>query len=53
MDFSTMLQDMVRSTPTPSLHSAKDRQETPKNKNKREDNLDKLMNEIGLAIKRR
>lgn len=49
MDFSTMLQDMVRSTPTPSLHS-EDRQETPKNKNKREDNL---MNEIGLAVKRR
>lgn len=49
MDFSTMLQDMVRSTPTPSLHK-EDRQETPKNKNKREDNL---MNDIGLAVKRR
>lgn len=49
MDFSMLLQDMVRSTPTSSLH-AEDRQETPKNKNKREDNL---MNEIGLAVKRR
>lgn len=49
MDFSTVLQDMVRSTPSPSLHK-EDRNETPKQKNKREDNL---MNDIGLAVKRR
>lgn len=48
MDFSTILQNMVRTTPTPSLHK-EDRTETPKGKNKREDNL---MNDIGLAIKR-
>lgn len=49
MDFSEMLQGMVRSTPTPSLRK-EDRKETPKGKNKREDNL---MNTIGLAVKRR
>lgn len=49
MDFSTMLQDMVRVTPSPSLHK-ETRDETPQNKNKREDNL---MNDIGLAVKRR
>lgn len=49
MDFSALLQDMVRTTPTPSLQK-ETRDETPKNKNKREDNL---MNDIGLAIKRR
>lgn len=49
IDFSNILQDMVRSTPTPSLHK-EERQETPKTKNKREDNL---MNDIGLAVKRR
>lgn len=49
MDFSMLLQDMVRTSPTPSLQK-ETRQETPKNKNKREDNL---MNEIGLAVKRR
>lgn len=49
MDFSMMLQDMVRTSPTPSLKK-EDRNESPKNKNKREDNL---MNTIGLAVKRR
>lgn len=49
MDFSMMLQNMVRTSPTPSLHK-ENRDETPQNKNKREDNL---MNEIGLAVKRR
>lgn len=48
MDFSQMLQGMVRSTPSPSLHS-EDRKEEPMSKNKREDNL---MNTIGLAVKR-
>lgn len=48
MDFSTLLQSMVRSTPSPSLR-AEDRKEEPVRKNKREDNL---MNTIGLAVKR-
>ena len=49
MDFSMMLQDMVRVSPTPSLKK-EDRQDSPKNKSKKEDNL---MNNIGLAVKRR
>lgn len=49
IDFSTLLQSMVRTSPTPSLKK-EDRDETPKSKNKREDNL---MNTIGLAVKRR
>lgn len=49
-EFSTQLQEMVLSTPPIVSRKAEDRKEQPVNQAKREDNL---MNDIGLALKRR
>ena len=48
-DFSVELQNMVLATP-PISRKAEDRREQPINQTKREDDL---MNDIGLALKRR
>lgn len=49
-DFSVDLQNMVLATPPIVSRKAEDRREQPINQTKREDDL---MNDIGLAIKRR